>query len=66
MKALNALTRVSTGAARAERLAQQDGLSFRDRLKKMTPLRVTGWRQLLRLRPARILGLRSPMPTSVL
>jgi hypothetical protein len=49
MNALNRLTRVSTGAARAERRAQQEGLSFRDRMKKMAPLRVAGWRQLLRL-----------------
>lgn len=63
MKALNALTRVSSGAARAERLAQQDGMSFRDRLKRMTPLRVTGWRQLLRLnREAQVDPMIAPPP----
>ena len=49
MKALNGLNPVTSGAARARQLAQQEGLSFRDRMKKLAPLRVTGWRQLLRL-----------------
>lgn len=49
MKALNALNPVTSGAARSRQLAQQDSLSFRDRMKKLAPLRVAGWRQLLRL-----------------
>lgn len=49
MKALNALNPIASSAARSRQLAQRDGLSFRDRLKKMAPLRVAGWRQLLRL-----------------
>ncbi|MBI1352764.1 MAG: hypothetical protein GC160_00350 [Acidobacteria bacterium] len=49
MRILDALNPIQAGGARSRELARQDGVSFRERMKKLAPLRAAGWRQLLRL-----------------